>query len=285
MDFRFSPEQKAIQELAQNFADQDLAPHAAEWDRTSFFPVETFKKAATLGFGGIYVSPNLGGCGLGRLEGALIFEALSQGCVSSAAYLSIHNMVAWMIDQFGTDSQKSEILPKVTTCETLTSYSLTEPGAGSDAASLTTSAEKKGDTYVLNGRKTFISGAGVSDLYAVMARTGEEGPKGITCFLVEKETPGLSFGAPEHKMGWKSQPTADVTFDNCIIPESQRLGAEGQGFKIAMAALDGGRINIASCSLGGARSALARSLHYTQERKQFGKSLNQFQALQFPLRL
>ncbi|MBS0272111.1 MAG: isobutyryl-CoA dehydrogenase [Proteobacteria bacterium] len=283
MDFNFTEEQLAIQEAARAFAVKEMAPFAQSWDETCFFPIETLRKAAALGFAGIYVRPEQGGCGLNRLEASLIFEELSTACVSTAAYISIHNMVAWMIDTFGNTAQHQKWLPRLMTMETLASYCLTEPSAGSDAASLKTKAIKKKDHYVLNGEKAFISGGGVSDVYVCMVRTGEEGPKGITALIVEKGAPGLSFGKKEKKMGWNSQPTTAVIFQDCAVPIENRLGDEGDGFKIAMKGLDGGRINIASCSLGGARACLEATQSYMQDRSQFGKKLAEFEALQFRL--
>ncbi len=283
MEFNLSEEQRAIQEMARAFAAEELAPHAAAWDETRTFPVETLRKAGTLGLAAIFVDDAHGGSGLGRREGALIFEELAAGCTSTAAYLSIHNMVAWMVDRFGNDEQRARLLPPLIGMTHLSSYCLTEPGSGSDAASLGTRAVADGDDYVLNGSKAFISGGGVSDIYAVMARTGGDGPDGISCILVGKDAPGLSFGKQERKMGWNSQPTAAVIFENCRTPRANRLGAEGEGFRIAMKGLDGGRINIAACSLGTARAALDATKSYLVERRQFGRSLAEFQALQFRL--
>lgn len=283
MDFILSDAQNALKDLAQDFADNELKPFAAHWDETKTFPIETFKKAASLGFAGIYVKEDVGGSGLGRIEAALLFESLSSACVSSAAYLSIHNMVAGLIDQFGTEEQRLRFLPKLTNMEYFSSYCLTEPNAGSDAASLQTKAVLKGDHYIVNGNKAFISGAGVSDLYLVMVRSNGPGAKGISCLLIEKNTPGLTFGKPEKKLGWNSQPTAIVQFNECKIPIENRLGKEGEGFKIAMKALDGGRINIAACSLGGAQTCLNAAKDYIQSRSQFGRKLSEFQALQFKI--
>lgn len=279
----FTNEQLAFQETAQAFATKEMAPYASKWDEECIFPIETLRKAASLGFAGIYIKPEHGGCGLGRLEASLIFEELSTACVSTSAYLSIHNMVSWMIDTFGTPDQQTKWLPRLMTMETFSSYCLTEPSAGSDAASLKTKAIRDGNDYILNGEKAFISGGGTSDIYVCMVRTGEEGPKGITALVVEKETPGLSFGKKEKKMGWNSQPTTAVIFQNCRVPISNRLGDEGDGFKIAMKGLDGGRVNIASCSLGGAKACLKAAQTYMKERSQFGKKLSQFEALQFRL--
>ncbi|NUB29121.1 isobutyryl-CoA dehydrogenase [Azospirillum brasilense] len=283
MDFALSEEQQAFRDTARDFAQQEMAPNAAHWDENSVFPVDTLRQAAALGFAGIYVGEEFGGSGLGRLDAALIFEELSAACPSTAAYISIHNMASWMIDRFGNPEQRERFLPKLTTMEHFASYCLTEPGAGSDAASLRTRAERDGDHYVLNGSKAFISGGGTSDVYVCMVRTGEPGPKGISCIVVEKGTPGLSFGKQEHKLGWKSQPTSAVIFENCRVPVANRIGEEGEGFRIAMKGLDGGRLNIAACSVGGARFCLEQAIAYTTERKQFGKPLNAFQALQFKL--
>lgn len=283
MDFALSEEQQAFRDTARDFAQQEMAPNAAHWDENSVFPIDTLRQAAALGFAGIYVGEEFGGSGLGRLDAAVIFEELSAACPSTAAYISIHNMASWMIDRFGNAEQRERFLPKLTTMEHFASYCLTEPGAGSDAASLRTRAERDGDHYVLNGSKAFISGGGTSDVYVCMVRTGEPGPKGISCIVVEKGTPGLSFGKQEHKLGWKSQPTSAVIFENCRVPVANRIGEEGEGFRIAMKGLDGGRLNIAACSVGGARFCLEQAIAYTTERKQFGKPLNAFQALQFKL--
>jgi alkylation response protein AidB-like acyl-CoA dehydrogenase len=283
MDFSLTAEQSAIQDTARQFAERELLPNAGRWDEEQVFPVETLRQAASLGFAGIYVREDCGGSGLTRLDASLVFEELASGCVSTAAYLTIHNMASWMIDRFGDDTQRRRFLPKLMTMAHLASYCLTEPGAGSDAASLTTRAVRQDGDYVLNGAKSFISGGGASDLYVVMARTGGPGPKGISCLIVEKGTPGLSFGRKERKLGWNSQPTTAVMFENCRVPATNRLGAEGDGFTIAMQGLDGGRINIASCSLGGARAAFEAARGHMQERRQFGKTLAEFQALQFRL--
>ncbi len=281
MDFELTEEQLAFQSTARQFARDEMMPQARDWDEGEIFPVESLRKAAALGFGGIYVKDDVGGSALSRLDAALIFEELAQGCTSTAAYISIHNMAAWMIDAFGSDAVRKKFLPKLCTMQHFASYCLTEPGAGSDAASLTTRARRDGEHYVLDGTKAFISGGGVSDIYVVMARTGETGPRGISCIVVEKGTPGLSYGAPEKKLGWKTQPTAMVMFENCRVPVSNRIGTEGQGFKIAMAGLDGGRLNIGACSIGGAQFCLDRTIAYMKERKQFGSRLADFQALQF----
>jgi len=283
MRFELSEDQTAFQDTARQFARDALLPHAATWDEEKTFPVAALRQAAELGFAGIYVSEASGGSELTRLDAALIFEELAAADPSTAAYLSIHNMAAWMIDRFGDAVQRERFLPKLMTCAHFASYCLTEPGSGSDAAALRTRAERDGDVYVLNGAKAFISGGGTSDIYAVMVRTGGEGAAGISCVIVEKGTPGLSFGKPERKLGWNSQPTAMVIFENCRIPVANRLGAEGDGFKIAMRGLDGGRINIGACSLGGARACLEAAKSYMQERRQFGRKLAEFQALQFKL--
>tara|TARA_R110002110_G_scaffold71027_6_gene190033 strand:- start:8799 stop:9938 length:1140 start_codon:yes stop_codon:yes gene_type:complete len=283
MHFELTEEQQAFQDVARSFAADELAPHAAGWDRDAVFPVETMRKAAALGFAGIYVREDVGGSALTRLDAALIFEALSEGCTSTAAFMSIHNMASWMIDRFGNEAQRQKYLPKLTPMDLIASYCLTEPSSGSDAASLKTKASRDGDHYVLNGSKAFISGAGTSDIYVCMVRTGEAGPKGISCLVVEKDTPGVSFGAPERKMGWNSQPTAQVIFEDARVPVANRIGEEGEGFRIAMMGLDGGRLNIGACSLGTARAALLQAKTYLGEREQFGKKLAQFQALQFKL--
>ena len=283
MDFALNEDQVAIQDAARAFAEGQLAPFSAEWDEKKHFPVETLRQAAQLGFAGIYVNEDVGGSGLSRLDASIIFEALSHGDVPTAAYLTIHNMASWMIDRFGSDDLRKRYLPRLTTMELIASYCLTEPGSGSDAANMRTSAKLDGDHYVLNGGKAFISGGGVSDVYVVMARTGGEGAKGVSAFVVEKGTPGLSFGANERKMGWNAQPTAQVNFDSCRVPVENRIGQEGEGFRFAMMGLDGGRLNIASCSLGGAQFALDTAKAYMETRNQFGKALKDFQALQFKL--
>ena len=283
MDFALNDDQRAIQDAARQFAEAELAPHSAEWDETKHFPVDVMRLAAEMGFSGIYTAEEHGGMALGRVEAALIFEELSRGDVSTAAFISIHNMATWMIDSFGSDDLRGRYVPRLTTMELIASYCLTEPGSGSDAAGLRTTAKRDGDHWVLNGSKAFISGAGTSDVYVVMARTGGDGPKGISTFVVEKDAPGLSFGAQEKKMGWNSQPTAIVAFDDCRIPAANLLGKEGDGFRYAMMGLDGGRLNIAACSLGGARLALETTQAYVTTRKQFGKSLADFQNTQFKL--
>ena len=283
MDFELNEDQRAIEAAARRFARERLAPHAARWDAESFFPVETLREAAALGFAGIYVKSDVGGSEMSRLDAAIIMEELSAGCTSTAAFISIHNMASWMIDRYGNDEQRKRFLPRLTAMEKIASYCLTEPGAGSDAASLKTKAVKDGDHYVLNGAKAFISGAGVSDIYVCMVRTGEDGAKGVSCIVVEKGTPGLSFGKLERKMGWNSQPTAQVIFEDCRVPVANRIGAEREGFRIAMSGLDGGRINIGACSVGTARAALDEAMAYAKERKQFGRAIAEFQASQFKL--
>jgi hypothetical protein len=283
MDFQLSEEQRAIQETARDFADREFRPHAARWDEERIFPLEALRAAAALGFAGIYVGEDVGGSGLGRLDAALIFEELATGCVSTAAYLSIHNMASWMIDAFGNDEQRRRFLPGLVSMAQCASYCLTEPGAGSDAAALKTRARRDGEHYVIDGAKAFISGAGASDIYVCMLRTGGEGARGISCIVVEKGTPGLSFGKQERKLGWNSQPTAMVIFENCRVPVANRLSEEGDGFKIAMMGLDGGRLNISACSLGGARASLDAAREHMTVRSQFGKALAEFQALQFRL--
>ncbi len=283
MDFELSDDQKAFVETARAFSDAELFPHAGAWDAHSFFPVETIKKSAELGFAGLYCQPEFGGTSLTRLDSAMIFEELARGCISTAAYISIHNMVCWMIDSFAHADLKKKYLDNLTSMKHLASYCLTEPSSGSDAAALKTRAVREGDHYIVNGSKAFISGAGTSDIYLVMVRTGEEGPKGITTLIIEKDMKGVSFGALEKKMGWKSQPTAVVNFDNVKVPVTNRLGEEGEGFKFAMKGLDGGRINIAACATGGASRALDLAKNYLHERTQFGKKLSDFQALQFKI--
>jgi acyl-CoA dehydrogenase len=285
MDFKLSEEQQAIQDMARDFTRNEITPHAAKWDVDKTFPKDVMRHAAKMGFGGIYCSVENGGCGLSRVDSALILEQLSHGCPSTAAFISIHNMATWMIDKFGNESQGTKWVVDLTAMNKFASYCLTEPGAGSDAASLRTKATLDGDHYVLNGTKAFISGAGDdgSDIYVIMARTGEDGPKGISCFVVERGAEGLSFGAQEHKLGWHSQPTAQVNMDDCRIPVGNLIGKEGDGFMIAMQGLDGGRLNIGACSLGGAQMALDATIDYVKERKQFGKPIAAFQATQFKL--
>jgi alkylation response protein AidB-like acyl-CoA dehydrogenase len=283
MDFALTEDQRAIEDAARAFAAAELAPHSARWDEEKHFPVDVLKKAAELGFAGLYVQEDVGGSALSRLDASIVFEQLSYGDVSVAAFISIHNMASWMIDRFGADELRRRYLPKLTTMEFIASYALTEPGSGSDAAAMKTTAVRDGGDYVLNGSKAFISGAGTSDVYVVMARTGGAGAKGVSAFVIEKDTPGLSFGAQEKKLGWNAQPTAQVNFDDCRVRESNRIGQEGDGFRFAMAGLDGGRINIASCSLGGAGLALDTAKTYLETRNQFGQALKEFQGLQWRL--
>ncbi len=281
MLFELTDEQRAIQDLGRDFAQGELLPYAAAWDEACTFPVEALRKAAALGFAGLYVRESEGGTGLGRLDAAVLFEELAAACPSTAAYISIHNMVAWVIDTFGNEEQRRRWLPPLLSMETFASYCLTEPGSGSDAASLRTRARAEGDSYILDGSKAFISGAGAAGLYLVMARTGGPGPSGITSIVVEKDTAGLSFGKNEKKLGWHSQPTAAVQLEGCRVAQGNRVGQEGEGFKIAMRALDGGRLNIAACSLGAARACLERAVTHLKERRQFDRPLAEFQALQF----
>lgn len=281
MDFTLSDEQRAFQSSAKKFAEEKMAPFAKEWDEKHFFPIETLRAAAKLGLAGICIREDVGGSALSRLDSAIIFEELASACISTAAYLSIHNMVAWVIDQYASESLRQTWLPRLITMESLSSYCLTEPGAGSDAASLKTSAVRDGDHYILNGTKAFISGGSVSDVYLCMVRTGDASAKGISCILVEKDTPGITFGKKENKLGWHSQPTSMVFFENCRVPASNLIGVEGQGFSIALSGLDAGRINIAACSVGGARTCLQLAKSHMLERVQFNKKLAEFEALQF----
>jgi alkylation response protein AidB-like acyl-CoA dehydrogenase len=283
MHFALTEEQAALQETALAFAKERIAPHAADWDEKSHFPVDVIRETAALGMAAIYVPTEHGGSGLSRLDGALILEALAYGCPSISAYISIHNMVAWMVGKYASHPQRSEWMPKLASMEWLSSYCLTEPGAGSDAAALRTSAKPLGSHYVLNGSKQFISGAGSADFYFVFARTGHEGANGISAFAVMKDTPGLSFGALEKKMGWNAQPTRQVIFNDCKVPAANRIGQEGHGFRFAMSGLDGGRVNIGACSLGAAWCALDKARQYALERKAFGRAIAEFQALQFKL--
>ncbi|HCE2171499.1 TPA: acyl-CoA dehydrogenase family protein [Vibrio parahaemolyticus] len=283
MDFELNEDQRAFADTAQQFSLERLAPMAAEWDEKQNFPKDVLREAGELGFLSLYTPEAHGGLGLSRLDASIVFEQLSMGCTSTTAFMTIHNMVSWMVASFATEDVRAKYCPKLATGEWLGSYCLTEPNAGSDAASLTTTASKKGDTYVLNGGKAFISGAGETDVLVVMARTGEAGAKGVSAFAVPAQADGISYGRKEPKMGWNSQPTRAVTFENVVIPASHLLGEEGQGFIFAMKGLDGGRINIATCSVGTAQQALNQATQYMQERKQFGKSLAQFQALQFKL--
>ena len=281
--FQLNEEQLAIQEMAQRFTADNITPYAAEWDEKHHFPVDVIRSTAELGFGGIYVSEEGGGIGLGRLESALIMEAMAYGCPTTSAFISIHNMSAWMIDCFGGETVKEKYLADLIGMEKLASYCLTEPGSGSDAAALKTSAKRDGDYYVVNGTKQFISGGGVNDVYVVMVRTDEHKSRGVTCLVVDKDTPGLSFGAPEKKLGWNASPTAQVIFEDARVPLENRVGAEGEGFRFAMAGLDGGRLNIGACSLGGAQRCLDEAIAYSKDRQQFSQPIADFQNTQFML--
>ncbi|WP_322964230.1 acyl-CoA dehydrogenase family protein [Sphingomonas fuzhouensis] len=281
--FDLTDEQREIQELARRFTADRITPFAAEWDEKHIFPRDTIKEAAELGFAAIYVSEESGGIALGRLEAALIMEAMAYGCPSTSAFISIHNMASWMIDRFGDADVKGRYLPDLVTMARMASYCLTEPGSGSDAAALKTRAVRDGDHYVVSGSKQFISGGGENEVYVTMVRTGEDGPKGISCLVIDKDTPGVSFGANERKLGWHSQPTRQVMFDNVRVPVANRLGAEGEGFRIAMMGLDGGRLNIGACSLGGAQRCLDEAVAYVKDRRQFGKAIAEFQNTQFTL--
>ncbi|MGX5713613.1 acyl-CoA dehydrogenase family protein [Sphingopyxis terrae subsp. ummariensis] len=281
--FQLTDDQRAIQDMARKFTADAITPFAAEWDEKAHFPRDVIKQAAELGFAAIYVSEESGGIGLGRLEAALIMEAMSYGCPATSAFISIHNMASWMIDSFGGGAVKAKFLPDLVTMDRMASYCLTEPGSGSDAAALKTTATLDGDHYIVNGTKQFISGAGVNDLYVTMVRTGEPGPKGISCLVIEKDMPGVSFGAKERKLGWNASPTAQVIFDNVKVPVENRVGAEGDGFRFAMAGLDGGRLNIGACSLGGAQRCLDEAIAYTKDRQQFGQPISDFQNTQFML--
>jgi alkylation response protein AidB-like acyl-CoA dehydrogenase len=281
--FDLTDDQREIQDLARRFTADAITPHAAEWDEKHIFPRDTIRAAAELGFGAIYVSESSGGIGLGRLESALIMEAMAYGCPSTSAFISIHNMAAWMIDRFGGQRVKDKYLPSMVTMDRMGSYCLTEAGAGSDAAALKTRAVKDGDHYVVTGSKQFISGGGENEVYVVMVRTGEDGPKGISCLVIEKDMSGVSFGAQERKLGWECQPTAQVNFDGVRVPVENLVGAEGEGFRIAMMGLDGGRLNIGACSLGGAQRCIDEAVAYTKDRQQFGQSIADFQNTQFTL--
>lgn len=281
--FQLTEDQLAIQQMARRFTADHITPFAAEWDEKHHFPRDVVQKAGELGFGAIYVSEQSGGIGLGRLEAVLIMEAMAYGCPATSAYISIHNMAAWMIDRFGSDDLKARYLPSLVSLEKIASYALTEPHSGSDAAALKTSARREGDHYVLNGTKQFISGSGYNDVYVVMVRTGEHKTHGISCLVVDKDTPGLSFGKPENKLGWNASPTAQLIFEDARVPVENRIGAEGEGFRFAMAGLDGGRLNIGACSLGGAQRCLDEALQYTKERKQFDTPIADFQNTQFML--
>jgi len=281
--FELTEDQTVIRDLARRFTADAITPNAAEWDEKHLFPRDTIKAAAQLGFASIYVSEESGGIGLGRLEAALIMEAMAYGCPSTSAFISIHNMASWMIDSFGSPEVKAKYLPQLVGMDKIASYCLTEPGSGSDAAALTTTARLAGDHYVVNGTKQFISGAGENEIYVTMVRTGGDGPKGISCLVIEKDMPGVSFGANEKKLGWHSQPTAQVIFEDVKVPAENRVGAEGDGFRFAMMGLDGGRLNIGACSLGGAQRCLDEAVNYTKERQQFGQPIAEFQNTQFTL--
>ncbi len=281
MDFELGEDQRAIKDMAASFAANEMAPHAAKWDAENIFPREVVQRAAGLGFGGLYAQAQHGGSELSRLDAVLIFEELSKACPSTSAFISIHNMATWMVDNFGDDDQRARLVPSLCTMETIASYCLTEPSSGSDAAALKTTARLDGEDYVLNGTKAFISGGGANDVYVSMVRTGGDGPSGVSCIAVPKDAKGLSFGAQEKKLGWHSQPTAMVIFEDCRVPATNLIGGEGNGFKIAMSGLDGGRLNIAACSLGSAQACLDMAIDYVGERSQFGRPLADFQALQF----
>ncbi|GAC1409710.1 MAG: isobutyryl-CoA dehydrogenase [Novosphingobium sp.] len=281
--FQLTDDQLAIQDMARRFTADRITPFAAQWDEDHHFPKDVVKAAGELGFGAIYVAPEQGGIGLGRLEAALIMEAMAYGCPATSAFISIHNMAAWMIDRFGGEELKARFLPGLVTMDKVASYALTEPGSGSDAAALKTTARLDGDHYVINGTKQFISGSGVNDVYVVMVRTADNGAKGVSCLVVEAGTPGLSHGAPERKLGWNASPTAQLIFEDCRVPVANRVGAEGDGFRFAMAGLDGGRLNIGACSLGGAQRCLDEAIVYVKDRKQFGQPIGDFQNTQFML--
>ena len=283
MDFDLTSDQKNYRDLAKNFSDKELKPFAAIWDKEALFPKETLNKAGELGFLSLYVDTNLGGMGLGRLDASIVFEQLAQGCTSTTAFMTIHNMAIWMVSKFASEKLKNEWFPQLSTGEKLASYCLTEPGSGSDAASLRTTATKDGSDFILNGSKAFISGSGATDCLILMARTGETGSKGISCFLVPADLPGIEYGKNEPKMGWKNQPTRLVSLTDVRISKDNLIGEEGNGFKIAMQGLDGGRINIATCSIGTAQSALEEAQNYMNEREQFGKKISEFQAMQFKI--
>ena len=283
MDFDLNSDQNNYKDLAKSFSDKELKPYAAEWDKEAFFPKETLTKAGELGFLSLYVDTNLGGMGLGRLDASIVFEQLAQGCTSTTAFMTIHNMAIWMVSKFASEELRTEWFPQLSSGEKLASYCLTEPGSGSDAASLRTIAKKDGDYFILNGSKAFISGSGVTDCLVLMARTGDAGAKGISCFLIPADSPGIEYGKNEPKMGWKNQPTRLVSLTDVKVSKNNLIGEEGDGFKIAMQGLDGGRINIATCSIGTAQSALEEAQKYMNEREQFGKKISEFQAMQFKI--
>ncbi len=281
--FSLNQDQRSMRDMVRDFAREKVAPFAVGWDEARHLPLDVIRETASLGMGGVYVREDVGGSALSRLDAAVIFEALATGCPATSSYITIHNMTSWMIDTYGSEDQRQKWLPKLTTMELIASYCLTEPGSGSDAAAMKTTARRDGDCYVLNGTKQFISGAGVNDIYLVMARTGDEGARGVSSFIVEKDAPGLSFGSSEKKMGWHIQPTAQVIFEDCRVPVENLINSEGMGFRIAMSGLDGGRLNIGACSIGGAQAALDMALVYSQERKAFGQAIGDFQAIQFKL--
>ena len=283
MDFDLNSDQKHYRDLAKSFSDKELKPNAAEWDKEAFFPKETLMKAGELGFLSLYVDTNLGGMGLGRLDASIVFEQLAQGCTSTTAFMTIHNMAIWMVSKFGSEELKTEWFPQLSSGKKLASYCLTEPGSGSDSASLRTTAKKDGDNFILNGSKAFISGSGATDCLVLMARTGDSGAKGISCFLIPADLPGIEYGKNEPKMGWKNQPTRLVSLSDVKVSKKNLVGEEGNGFKIAMQGLDGGRINIATCSIGTAQSALEEAQKYMNQREQFGKKISEFQAMQFKI--
>ena len=283
MDFELNSDQKHYRDLAKSFSDKELKPNAGEWDKEAFFPKETLMKAGELGFLSLYVDTNLGGMGLGRLDASIVFEQLAQGCTSTTAFMTIHNMAIWMVSKFGSEELKTEWFPQLSSGKKLASYCLTEPGSGSDSASLRTTAKKDGDNFILNGSKAFISGSGATDCLVLMARTGDSGAKGISCFLIPADLPGIEYGKNEPKMGWKNQPTRLVSLSDVKVSKKNLVGEEGNGFKIAMQGLDGGRINIATCSIGTAQSALEEAQKYMNQREQFGKKISEFQAMQFKI--
>ena len=283
MDFDLTTTQKEYRDLARNFSEKELKPYAAQWDREAVFPKETLSKAGELGFLSLYVDTNYGGMGLGRLDASIIFEQLAQGCTSTTAFMTIHNMAIWMVSKFASEDLKEEWFPALSQGAKLASYCLTEPGSGSDAASLKTTAKKEGDHFILNGSKAFISGSGATDCLVLMARTGEQGAKGISCFLIPADLPGIEYGKNELKMGWKNQPTRLVSLTDVKVHKKNLIGEEGNGFKIAMQGLDGGRINIATCSIGTAQAAMEEAQRYMNEREQFGKKISEFQAMQFKI--
>lgn len=283
MDYRYTQDQVAIKDLAERLTADEITPNAATWDAQHLFPRETINRAGALGFGAIYLDESLGGIGLNRIDAAIIFEAMAYGCPSTSAFISIHNMATWMIAEFGSDAVRKKYLPKLVTMENIASYALTEPDSGSDAAGLKAKAERRSDHYLVNGSKAFISGAGENEVYVCMLRTGDEGHRGISCLVIDKDMPGVGFGAQERKLGWHSQPTATVIFEEVQVPLENLVGDEGQGFAIAMSGLDGGRLNIGACSIGGAQRCLDEAVEYVKQRKQFGQPIAEFQNTQFML--